>query len=134
MGDIGYLRDGYLYLVGRAGHMIISGGVNIYPEEVEEVLLAHPAVLDAAVLGVPDDEFGETVKAVVAQVPGHDVTETELIKYCRDRLAHYKAPRSIEFTTTMPRLPTGKLDKRRLAERFARNISQQTVIPEGERV
>ncbi|MGO3325444.1 AMP-binding protein [Gordonia sp. (in: high G+C Gram-positive bacteria)] len=121
MGDIGYLdEDGYLYLVGRRGFMIISGGVNIYPDEVESALLAHPAVADAAVIGVPDPEFGETVKAVVRRQPGVALGERELIDHVRNRLAHFKAPRSVEFTDDLPRLPTGKLDKRSLVSRFTR--------------
>ncbi|OBA70922.1 AMP-binding protein [Gordonia sp. 852002-10350_SCH5691597] len=129
MGDIGYLRDGYLYLVGRAGHMIISGGVNIYPEEVEEVVLSHPDVLDGAVLGVPDPEFGESVKAVVQRTPGSTLTAQELIDFCRDRLAHYKTPRVIDFVDELPRLPTGKLNKKTLADTYG-----QTPTPEGEKV
>ncbi|MCX5046365.1 AMP-binding protein [Aldersonia sp. NBC_00410] len=119
MGDIGYLDDGYLYLVGREGFMIISGGVNIYPEEIEEVLLSHPDVIDAGVVGIPDPEFGESVKAVVETRPGSVLTDTGLIAFCRERLAHFKAPRVVEFTDDMPRLPTGKLDKRSLTARFA---------------
>lgn len=130
MGDIGYLRDGYLYLVGRAGHMIISGGVNIYPEEVEEVVLSHPEVLDGAVLGVPDAEFGEAVKAVVQRTSGSDLTAQELIDFCRDRLAHYKAPRIVDFVDELPRLPTGKLNKQTLADTYGHNTS----TPEGEKV
>ncbi len=120
MGDIGYLDDeGFLYLVGRRGFMIISGGVNIYPEEIESALMAHPAVADVAVVGVPDAEFGESVKAVVEVRPGATVTEAELIDHAREHLAHFKAPRYVQFTTDLPRLPTGKLDKRRLVDRFA---------------
>ena len=120
MGDIGYLDDdGFLYLVGRRGFMIISGGVNIYPEEIESALMAHPAVADVAVVGVPDAEFGESVKAVVEVRPGASVSEDDLIAHAREHLAHFKAPRSVEFTTDLPRLPTGKLDKRRLVDRFA---------------
>ncbi|ANY25133.1 AMP-binding protein [Gordonia terrae] len=120
MGDIGYLdADGFLYLVGRRGFMIISGGVNIYPEEIESALLAHPAVADVAVVGVPDTEFGESVKAVVEVRAGASVSEDDLIAHAREHLAHFKAPRSVEFTTDLPRLPTGKLDKRRLVDRFA---------------
>lgn len=121
MGDVGYLdADGYLHLVGRHGFMIISGGVNIYPDEVESVLLSHPAVADAAVVGAPDAEFGETVTAIVRRQPGVAVTERDLIDHAREHLAHFKAPRSVEFTDDLPRLPTGKLDKRSLASRFAR--------------
>ncbi|WP_347222431.1 AMP-binding enzyme, partial [Mycolicibacterium poriferae] len=104
MGDIGYLDDGYLHLVGREGFMIISGGVNIYPEEIEDVLLSHPDVIDAGVIGVPDPEFGESVKAVVQTRAGAVVSEEALIAHCRDHLAHFKAPRIIEFTADLPRL------------------------------
>jgi long-chain acyl-CoA synthetase len=116
VGDMGYIdADGYLYLTDRKDHMIISGGVNIYPQEIEDVLLAHPKVLDAGVIGVPDDEFGEQVKAVVQLV---DPTEEgpamaqELLDWCRSRLAHFKCPRTIDFTLELPRSPTGKLLKR----------------------
>jgi long-chain acyl-CoA synthetase len=124
MGDLGYLDDdGFLYLVGRAGFMIISGGVNIYPDEIEAVLVSHPGVLDAAVIGVPDAEFGERVKAVV-ELQDAAVSEADLIQFCRDRLAHYKTPRIVEFTTGLPRLPTGKLNKRVLKDRFAHTGGQ----------
>ncbi|RRQ27441.1 fatty-acid--CoA ligase [Rhodococcus sp. Eu-32] len=124
MGDLGYLDDdGYLYLVGRTGYMIISGGVNIYPDEIEETLIAHPGVLDAAVFGVPDAEFGERVKAVV-ELREPSITAAELIEFCRDRLAHFKAPREVEFTSCLPRLPTGKLNKRALKDAFAHSGGQ----------
>lgn len=119
MGDIGYLDDGYLYLVGREGYTIISGGVNIYPEEVENVLLRHPDVADAAVVGIADAEFGEAVKAVVELRPGAHLTAEDIIGFCRDHIAHFKAPRVVEFTDDLPRLPTGKIDKRTLTARFA---------------
>jgi long-chain acyl-CoA synthetase len=122
LGDIGYLdEDGYLYLTDRQAHMIISGGVNIYPQEAENVLAGHPAVADVAVIGVPDAEMGEAVKAVVQCVdpaaagPG---LEAELIAYCRADLATYKCPRSVDFTGELPREPNGKLYKRRLRERY----------------
>ncbi len=130
MGDLGYLdEDGFLYLVGRAGFMIISGGVNIYPDEIEAVLVSHPYVLDAAVIGVPDAEFGERVKAVVelrdtVELGDTSVLEADLVQFCRDRLAHFKAPRIVEFTTRLPRLPTGKLNKRALAAEFAHTGGQ----------
>jgi long-chain acyl-CoA synthetase len=120
LGDIGYLdADGYLYLTDRASHMIISGGVNIYPREVEDVLLSHPAVMDAAVFGVPDPEFGEQVKAAVEltrDVDGRrpDVSADHLIVFCRERLAHLKCPRSIDFHDALPRHQTGKIYKDRL--------------------
>jgi acyl-CoA synthetase (AMP-forming)/AMP-acid ligase II len=116
VGDIGHLdADGYLHLTDRRDHMIISGGVNISPRETEDVLLGHPAVLDVAVIGVPDVEYGEAVKAVVQPVDitraGADL-EGELIAWCRARLAHYKCPRTVDFRAELPRLPTGKLLKR----------------------
>ena len=120
LGDVGYLdEDGYLYLTDRQAHMIISGGVNIYPQEAENVLSAHPAVVDVAVLGVPDPEMGEQVKAVVQPadgvVAGHEL-EAELLRYCRQELATYKCPRSVDFVDELPRLPTGKLAKRLLQQ------------------
>ncbi|HEX7038043.1 MAG TPA: AMP-binding protein [Pseudomonadales bacterium] len=113
LGDIGYLdHEGYLYLTDREAHMIISGGVNIYPREVEDVLVSHPAVQDAAVFGIPNEEFGEEVKAAVELVPGAPpVTEAELIAWCRERLAHLKCPRSVDFHDRLPRHQTGKLYK-----------------------
>jgi long-chain acyl-CoA synthetase len=122
LGDIGYLDDeGYLYLTDRASHMIISGGVNIYPQEVENQLVMHPAVADVAVIGVPNAEMGEEVKAVV--IPGDGATagpelEAELLAFCRSRLAHYKCPASVDFVDELPRLPTGKLLKRELRNRY----------------
>lgn len=125
LGDIGYLDgDGYLYLTDRVSHMIISGGVNIYPQEVEDVLTLHPAVADVAVIGVPDPEMGEQVKAVVQAADpdqaGADLAE-ELIGYCRQSLAGYKCPRSVDFVDELPRLPTGKLLKRTLRDRYENN-------------
>jgi long-chain acyl-CoA synthetase len=118
LGDIGHLDDaGYLYLTDRAANMIITGGVNVYPQEVENVLLSHPAVADAAVFGVADEEFGEQVRAAVELIPGEpagDVMAATLMAYCRERLAHLKCPRSIEFHSALPRHDTGKLYKRHL--------------------
>ena len=112
LGDIGHLdAEGYLYLTDRESHMIISGGVNIYPREVEDVLLTHPAVRDAAVFGIPHEEFGEEVKAAVELVEGRTVSAAALIAHCRDRLAHLKCPRSIDFHESLPRHQTGKLYK-----------------------
>ena len=119
-GDIGHVdEDGYLYLTDRASNMIISGGVNIYPQEAEDVLTVHPDVHDVAVLGVPDPEMGERVKAfVVARTPPDDPDRlaADLIEYCRSKLAHYKCPRELVFIDELPRLETGKLLKRRLLE------------------
>ena len=122
VGDIGHVEeDGYVYLTDRAAFMIISGGVNIYPQECENVFVTHPKVADAAVFGVPHEEMGEEVKAVVQLMPGFAPgaeMEAELIAFCRDHLAHHKCPRSIDFETELPRLPTGKLYKAPLRERY----------------
>ena len=122
LGDIGVLdEDGYLYLTDRQAHMIISGGVNIYPQEAENVLAGHPMVADVAVIGVPDPEMGEAVKAVVELIePGPPVrrSKPELIASCRERIAPYKCPRSVDFVAELPRDPNGKLYKRILRERY----------------
>ena len=120
--DVGYLdEDGWLYLTDRKQFMIISGGVNIYPQEVENALVLHPAVTDAAVFGVPNDEFGEEVKAVVQpadmSTAGPALAE-ELMTWCRDHLAHYKCPRSVDFEVELPRSDNGKLYKRPLRDRY----------------
>ncbi len=122
LGDVGYLDDdGYLYLTDRKSYMIISGGVNIYPQETEDVLLAHPAVFDAAVFGVPNEEMGEEVKAVVQLAPGNvasDELAAELIAYCKSRISSIKCPKTLDFVTDMPRTATGKLVKRTLRDRY----------------
>jgi long-chain acyl-CoA synthetase len=122
VGDVGYLdEDGYLYLTDRTTFMIISGGVNIYPQECENLLITHPKVADAAVFGVPNDDLGEEVKAVVQLMPsispGQEVVE-ELIAFCTEHLARQKCPRSIDFEAELPRSPTGKLYKRLLRDRY----------------
>jgi acyl-CoA synthetase (AMP-forming)/AMP-acid ligase II len=114
-GDIGKLTaDGYLYILDRAKDMIISGGENIYPAEVEAVLARHPAVADVAVLGRPDPTWGEAVHAVIIPAAGQAVPAGEIIAWCRDRLAHFKCPKSVEFTDALPRTTTGKVLKREL--------------------
>jgi long-chain acyl-CoA synthetase len=122
LGDIGYVdEDGFVYLTDRASFMIISGGVNIYPQECENLLVTHPKVADAAVFGAPNEEMGEEVKAVVQLAPGFEpgpAIEAELIAFCRANLAHHKCPRSIDFEAALPRLPTGKLYKASLRERY----------------
>jgi long-chain acyl-CoA synthetase len=124
LGDIGHVdEEGYVYLTDRASFMIISGGVNIYPQECENLLVTHPKVADAAVFGVPNEEMGEEVKAVVQLAPGFlagPEIEAELIAFCRENLAHHKCPRSIDFEAELPRLPTGKLYKASLRERYWR--------------
>lgn len=122
IGDMGYLDDdGYLYLTDRKSHMIIAGGVNIYPQEAENILAVHPAIEDVAVIGVPHPEYGEEVKAVVQLCAGQvasDALADELITYCQSQLARYKCPRSVDFVDTLPRQPNGKLLKRDLRARY----------------
>jgi long-chain acyl-CoA synthetase len=122
VGDLGYLdTDGFLYLTDRSADLVISGGVNIYPAEVDAVLLEHPAVADVATIGVPSEEWGEEVKAVVEL---HDPStagpelEAELIEFCRQRLAHYKCPHSVDFVAELPRSDTGKVYRRRLRDGY----------------
>ena len=122
VGDIGYLdEDGYLYLTDRRDFMIVSGGVNIYPQEAENLLVTHPKVMDAAVFGIPDTEMGERVHAVVQPLePGGGSPELarELLAFCREHLSHYKCPQAIDFDDALPRQPTGKLYKRLLRDRY----------------
>jgi long-chain acyl-CoA synthetase len=122
LGDVGYLDDdGFLFLRDRKIDLIISGGVNIYPAEVEAALLADPDVADVAVIGVPDDEWGEQVKAIVeprAGVPASAETAAAIIERCRARIATFKCPRSVEFVDVLPRLPNGKVEKRRLRDAY----------------
>lgn len=127
LGDVGSVdEDGFLYLTDRRSYMIISGGVNVYPQEAENALAVHPKVADVAVIGVPDPEMGEAVKAVVQPQSMADAgpeLEAELIAYCRDQLAHYKCPRSIDFRADLPRHPTGKLYKRLLMDEYWKNAT-----------
>ncbi|MGH9001463.1 MAG: AMP-binding enzyme, partial [Acidimicrobiia bacterium] len=122
LNDVGRVdEDGFLYLADRATFMIISGGVNIYPQEVEDVLILHPSVDDVAVVGVPNEDLGEEVKAVVqavATATAGPELEQELIAYARERLASFKCPRSVDFDEALPRLPTGKLYKRLVRDRY----------------
>lgn len=114
-GDLGYLdADGYLYVLDRRDDLIVSGGENVYPAEVEAALLAHPAVEEAGVIGVPDPVWGRTVAAVVKLRPSHAVDADDLIAFCRQRLASYKVPRRVEFRETLPRNAAGKLLRRDL--------------------
>src|SRR5438067_1919082 len=131
VGDVGYVdSDGYLYLTDRATFMIISGGVNIYPQECENLLITHPKIADAAVFGVPNPDLGEEVKAVVQPMPGiapgPELAE-ELISFCSQSLSRQKVPRSIDFEEQLPRLPTGKLYKRLLRDRYWGNKSSRIV-------
>ena len=122
LGDVGKLdEDGFLYLTDRKAFMIISGGVNIYPQEAESILITHPSIADVAVIGVPDEEFGESVKAVVQPMDGVEGTPElaeDILEYCRARLAKIKCPRSVDFDPELPRHPTGKLYKRLVQDRY----------------
>jgi fatty-acyl-CoA synthase len=116
-GDAGIIdADGYLYIQDRVKDMIVSGGENIYPREIEDCLAGMPGVADAAVIGVPDDRWGESVKAVIVPAPGHALTGEAVIAWCRGHLAGYKAPRSVDFVDALPRNATGKVQKTVLRE------------------
>jgi long-chain acyl-CoA synthetase len=119
VGDVAYRdAEGYYYICDRQVDMIISGGVNIYPAEVEAVLMGHPDVMDAAVVGVPDEQWGESVKAVVQLREGASVSGDELISFCAARLAGYKKPRTVDFVDELPRDAAGKLLKRKIREPY----------------
>jgi long-chain acyl-CoA synthetase len=125
-GDAGYLDDdGYLYLVDRVKDMIVSGAENVYPAEVENALMTHPDVRDVAVIGVPDEKWGEAVKAVIVPSAGASPAEADLIAFARERLAGYKLPKSIDFTTELPRNPSGKLLKRQLREPYWTGVERR---------
>ena len=131
LGDIGHLdQDGFLYLTDRKANMIISGGVNVYPQEAENALVTHPKVTDVAVFGIPNEDFGEEVKAVVQPARMADAgpeLEQELIAYCQQQLSKIKCPRSIDFTAELPRHPTGKLYKRLLRDPYWENRESRIV-------
>jgi long-chain acyl-CoA synthetase len=122
VGDIGYLdSDGFLFLCDRKADMIISGGANIYPAEIENVLLTHPRIADAAVFGIPHDDWGEEVKAVVEPAPGvlpGPELANDILAFCEGRLARFKTPKSVDFVAEMPRDPNGKLYKRKLRDPY----------------
>jgi acyl-CoA synthetase (AMP-forming)/AMP-acid ligase II len=118
-GDAGVLDDeGFLFIQDRVKDMIVSGGENVYPREVEDVLFQHPAVADVAVIGVPDERFGEAVKAIVVLKAGESVTAEALLEFSKGRLGGYKRPRSVEFAATLPRNPSGKVLKKELREKY----------------
>jgi long-chain acyl-CoA synthetase len=130
LGDMGYMDDdGFLFLTDRTANLIISGGVNIYPAEVDAVLLEHPSVGDVATIGVPDEEWGEAVKAVVQLAPGTEASPElaqELITFCREHLAHYKCPRTVDFVAELPREDTGKIFKRKLRDQYRAAAESQS--------
>jgi acyl-CoA synthetase (AMP-forming)/AMP-acid ligase II len=118
-GDAGIVDDqGFLFVQDRTKDMIVSGGENIYPREVEDVLYRHPAIAEAAVIGIPDDKWGEAVKAVVVLKSGQTLDAEELLHFCDGQLAGYKRPRSVEFIDALPRNPSGKVLKRELREKY----------------
>jgi fatty-acyl-CoA synthase len=118
-GDAGYLDEhGYLYIHDRIKDMIISGGENIYPAEVESAICDHPEVAEAAVIGVPDDKWGEAVKAIVAMKPGSTANASDIINFARQRIAGYKMPKSVDFVTALPRNPSGKILRRQLRDPY----------------
>lgn len=117
-GDAGYLRDGYLFIHDRVKDMIVSGGENVYPAEIENVLMAHDEVADVAVIGVPSEKWGETVKAIITPAEGADPSDDKLIAYCRENLAHYKCPTSVERMENIPRNPSGKILKTELRKPY----------------
>ena len=133
-GDAAYRdADGFIYLYDRIKDMIISGGENIYPAEIENALLSHPGVLEAAVIGVPHERWGETPRAIVVHRPGHAPGEEELIAFARTRLARYKCPTSVLFAESLPRNASGKILKRELARRYRSDERSNSVDPSTQR-
>jgi long-chain acyl-CoA synthetase len=132
VGDVGYLDDdGFLHLTDRSTFMIISGGVNIYPQECENLLITHPQVADAAVFGVPNEDLGEEVKAVVQPMPGVVADEAfaqALIAFCAEHLATMKCPCTVDFTDALPRLPTGKLYKQPLRDKYWQGHGRSRIV------
>jgi fatty-acyl-CoA synthase len=118
-GDLAVMdEEGYVTIVDRKKDMILTGGENVYSTEIENVLYMHPAILECAVVGVPDDKWGEVVKGVVVLRPGQQATEQEIIQFCKERMAHYKAPKSIDFIEALPRTGSGKIHKKSLRDRY----------------
>jgi acyl-CoA synthetase (AMP-forming)/AMP-acid ligase II len=125
-GDMGYYdHQGYIYIVDRKKDMIISGGENVYPREIEEVLYQHPAVAEAAVIGIPDEIWVERVHALVVLKDGRDATEDEIMEFCRRHLARYKAPKSVEFVDALPKNPQGKILKREIRGKYCKGLERK---------
>jgi long-chain acyl-CoA synthetase len=125
-GDAGYLdAEGYVYIHDRVKDMIVSGGENVYPAEVENVLMAHPAVADVAVIGVPHERWGETAKAIIVKRAGVDASEADIIAYCVERLAKFKCPTSVTWIDVLPRNPTGKILKKDLRAPYWAGMERQ---------
>ncbi|MFT7598975.1 MAG: long-chain acyl-CoA synthetase [Acidimicrobiales bacterium] len=124
-GDAGYMEEGYLYLKDRVKDMIISGGENVYPAEVENALMPHPEILDVAVIGIPDEKWGETVRAIVVAQPGTTPDPAQIIAFCRERLAHFKCPTGVDFLDVLPRNPSGKILKTDLREPYWQGIDRR---------
>ncbi len=126
LGDMGYLdKEGYLYVVDRKSYMIVSGGMNIYPAEIEAVMIGHPKIAEVAVIGVPDEKWGQSVKALIIAAPGMDVTEEEIIEWCRGKMAGYRIPRSVDFVSEFPKTPTGKIKKKVLREQYWKDADRK---------
>jgi acyl-CoA synthetase (AMP-forming)/AMP-acid ligase II len=125
-GDVGHLdAEGYLHITDRKKDMIITGGFNVYPSEVEQVIWSHPAVQDCAVIGVPDDKWGEAVKVVVELKPGAEVDAEELIALCKEKLGGVKAPKSVDIVAALPRSPVGKVLKKDLRQKYWRDLGRK---------
>jgi long-chain acyl-CoA synthetase len=128
-GDMGYMdEDGFLYIVDRKRDMIVSGGENIYPREIEEVLYSHPAVREAAVIGVPSEKWGEDVKAVVALKEGEAADDADIIEYCKDKLASFKKPKSVDFMKELPKTGSGKIYKKALRDPYWKGVGRKVVV------
>ncbi|MCZ6635178.1 MAG: AMP-binding protein [bacterium] len=127
-GDIGYMDEkGYLFIMDRSKDLIISGGENIYPREIEEVIIQHPAVREVAVVGAPDPQWGEAIKAIVSTVPGETVTEEELIDFCKDHIASFKKPKSVDFVDELPKNNYGKILKRELRAEYWKGRERKVI-------
>ncbi len=125
-GDMGYYDEqGFMYIADRKKDLIITGGENVYPREVEEVIYRHPSVLEASVIGIPDEKWVERVHAVVVLKRGENATEAELIAFCKEHLARFKAPRSIEFVEALPKNPQGKILKREIRKRYWQGMERK---------